>query len=260
MKRRNIVKRLIASVATFAIAVTMLAPMTVEAAPSYSKKQVVYLRSKGGSGSTSVSIGNIAKGQKIVGATSSNKAVAKPSGYYNWTGNYKDFDNSEYNYDNADGHVDVTLYKTGKATISTKIGKSTKSYKTYKTELTVKAYDNPIKKFTITGVNSGKDLSKKFAKQAWQWGTLSKSAKSAKIQVSADTSDGWKIQSIEYSTYSNSDGSHSSRYLNYPKGKSSVSMSVGTISYKTGADIYVRFVNSKTGGTMSCSYYIEPNN
>ena len=258
MREKNIFQKLFVSMVAFVMVAAMLAPMTVEAAPVYSKKQLVYLDSKSGIGYASVSIDNIAKGQKIVGVSSSDKKVAKPYAYSNSssTHNYKNlmYKDDSYNSSSRDGYVSVDLLKTGKATISVKVGKSSKSYKTYKTTLTVKAYENPMKSFTITGINKGKTIAKKFKDVSYNYGTLSKDAKSAKITVKANTDKGWRIKSINFYNRKND----CSRNISFgANGTSSASLSVSTIYKKYGGYVYVNFYNTKTGGSMSCYYSIN---
>ena len=50
MREKNIFQKLFVSMVAFVMVAAMLAPMTVEAAPVYSKKQLVYLDSKSGIG------------------------------------------------------------------------------------------------------------------------------------------------------------------------------------------------------------------
>lgn len=259
MKEKNIFQKILVSMVAFAMVAVMLAPLTVEAAPYYSEKEVYYLNSKTGSSYGSVYIGNISKGQKILSVSSSNKKVVKPTGYSNYTNtqSYKNLVDKDGNssYNSRYGYGELKLLKPGKATVSVKVGKSTSSCKTYKTQVTVKKYENPIKSLKITGISSGKNIYKKFNNQSYNSGTISKNIKSAKVSVTANKDNGWRIQSISFYNYKND----CRRNIYYGgNGSTSGSLSLSTIYASNGGYVDVYFYNVKTGGYMDCTYVISP--
>lgn len=264
MKQKSILQKLVAGVAVFSMAFSMLSPLSVNAASkvSYPEKKVVYQTEKNGGGYVSFSINSIPKNQKVLKVTSSKTSVAKPHSISedNSTYSYKYFDKdmSKYDYSDTYRSANITLRtpKNGTATISYRIGKSNKSYKTYKTKLSIYAYENPIKSLTISGVNDGKSLASAFKTGNGAYENtkpVAKDQSNAKINVTANTN--WKVTSISFSNYY--DDSH--MYINYPQNSARKKLSLPVGELKTGQGGYVNIglYNTKTGGTQNCTYRIS---
>ena len=266
MRQKSILRKIAAGVAVFAMAFSMLSPVSVKAAEkvSYPEKQVVYQTNKNGGGSVYFSINNIPKGQKVLKVTSSKNSVAKP--YYIYESNndysekYLDKEMSQYNYSGVSRYAEFGLraFKKGTATISYRIGKSDKSYKTYKTKLSVYAYENPIESLTITGVNSGKNLASAFKTSNSPYEKtkpVTKNQSNGKITVRGNTN--WKITNINFSN----DYDNSYMYISYPQNaaKSKVTLPVGKLKAGKSGYVHINLYNTKTGGTQRCTYHIAGN-
>ena len=263
MKQKKLFQKLAAGVALFAMSISMLSPVSVKAAEkiSYPKTQVVYLPSKTGTGYTSIDVSNIPKSQTVLKVTSSKTSVVKPSDVSistnEYTNTYFDKEMQKYNSSSTSkyAYIYFDVRKAGTATISYRIGKSSKSYKEYKTKVTVKAYENPIKSFTVTGLKDGKNLASAFKTSRSSYdsaNTLKKNQSNAKIKVTSATN--WKITSLSFNNYADD----SRVYVRYPdnKGKSSISLQAGTIKASAGGYVSIDLYNTKTGGTMNCYYRI----
>lgn len=262
MKRKSVLKKLVAGVAVFSMAFTMLSPISVKAAGKiyYPKKQVVYQTSKTGGGYVNFSVDNIPKGQKVFKVTSNKTAVAKPYRIYHNNNEYTNtyLEKGMTQFSNTGGsryaNIELRALKKGTATISYKIGKSTKSCKTYKTILTVYAYENPIRSLTITGVNNGKNLASAFKTNNYAFETKPVAKNQSNARITVATNKNWKVTSISISK--NYDNSY--MYISYPQksARTSLTLPVGTLKAKRGAYVYVNLYNTKTGGTQNCTYYI----
>ena len=265
MRQKSILRKLVTGAAVFAMAFSMMSPISAKAATKVSapEKKVVYQNNKNGGGWTSIAVNNIPKGQKVLKATSNKETVAKPySVYYNvneYSNEYLDKNMTQHNYSGSSRYADIEVdtYKTGTATISYRIGKSNKSYKTYKTKLTVLAYENPIKSLTISGVNDGKNLASAFKTSSYVYDgkgkAVTKNQSNGKVVVKANAN--WKITYVSFSN----DYDNSYMYISYPQksGRSQITLPVGTLKAGKGARVNVSFYNTKTGGTLSCNYPIK---
>ncbi|MCC8045605.1 MAG: hypothetical protein LIP12_08930 [Clostridiales bacterium] len=219
--------------------------------------QVVYLTSTSTTSQTS-SIYLSSISAKVTSPKSSKTSVASIYSLSNNTNVYKGY---EYTYSDGTSRsatISLRLKKAGSATISYKIGSTT-----YKTKVTVKAYTNPVKKITLTNVNSGKNFSSKTKSNAYVYNndslSLSKTTSSAKLTLTA--ASGWKISSISVSDSiytsdsSMSTSQYTSFYRSYSSGVSSVKdLNVGKLTKGRSHYLSVTFVNSSTGGTLTVSY------
>lgn len=254
---KNVTKRLLTFALALIVAVTAFGTVSAEAAlkegTNYEKSKTVYLSSKTYPTtyySGLVTVSNLSKSQTIakkdVKSSKTSVASVYRLAYNTSTNEYyeKGWTNSKsYSYS-----IGLCLKKAGSAKISFKV-KGDK--KTYSTTVNVKAYTNPISSAKITGINSGKELKSKTADQDWVSFTNKKDIKNAKatFKVSGD----WRISSVTYSA-DNWSEYHSYSCSSNAKSKT---VSLGTLKKNVSYCIYVYCYNTKTGGTLSVSYYIN---
>lgn len=262
-------KKLMKKVLTLALALTVLVsivpPMTAEAAVSAPEAVQLYRSIKGeGTSFTSFYVGGLKKSTKIYPKTlkSSDKTVVRPwyfeksSSNYGYTSYYYDENGSLTNADDPsesssnyyNAYVGLRLLDAGKATVQYKIGSTT-----YKTKVTALAYTNPLKTVKITGVNSGNNIASKVKNQSTANVTLNSTKKNATVQIAAKTN--WVITSVE--VYDSVSGT-TYEISNYgEEGTGSVKLNVGTLTKKEYASLRIYLYNTKTGSSMSCYYYIN---
>ena len=245
----------LAIVLSLAIAATSLLPMNVQAAVKAPAKKVVYMTQKYQKGEygyadASFRVTGIKKEDyvKISSVKSSNEDVITVSCIY---GDYY-FDKDQVSRNGCDFSCSAT--KPGSSTISYKIGKYTK-----KTKITVKDYENPVKKITLDGVNDGKDFSKLTKNQSSVYAEWDENGNVTPVfsivptknpVLTIEPASGWSVQNI----YLSSMGISESIYYyegKAPKGKQTITLyeltggSYGTLS--------MSFIN-KDGGSMYVSY------
>lgn len=243
-------KKIFKTLSCLLLSVMMLCAMmpvtaSADAAFSYDKNLVIY-HSNYGYGN--ISIGGLTSTQTISKSSvkTSNKNVVSlqnlsrytsTSKYQYWNGQ-KDSSSSNYSY-----NISLNTKATGKAKISWKIGS-----KTYSTNVTVLKYTNPLKSMVITGLKNGtsSNLAGLFKNTNSASGTLAKTTKNATVKITA--ASGWKITNANY----NSNDLY--RNVSSWNGTSSVTLHPGTMTKNSYNSVYVTLRNTKTGGTVTCSY------
>ena len=238
------------------VCTTMAFTVSAASGPSYSTSQTVYMTSKNSTGNyVSIYVGNLTSSQKITKSSvkSSNNAVAQPRSLYRstytyenqyLTGNDKGYKGSGYSYS-----IELNAKKAGNANISFKIGS-----KKYTSKVTVKAYTNPISSLTVTGVKNGSNsnLAGKFKNESYSSLKLSKNVKNA--TVTCKSASGWKITRIgTYDENNKLQRSISTRNA----GASALSLHAGNLTKNQRNEITVDLINTKTGGSLSCTMYLS---
>ena len=239
------------------VCTTMAFTVSAASGPSYSKRQTVYMTSKNSNSSyTSIYVGNLTSSQKISKSSvkSSKSAVLAPYSLYRNTYSYenqyfesgmKGYKGSGYSYS-----IELRAKKAGSANISFKIGS-----KKYTSKVTVKAYTNPISSLTVTGVKNGSssNLAGKFKNENYSDLKLSKNVKNATVTCKA--SSGWKIRRI--GTYDTNNKLQRSISTSAQGGISALSLHAGNLIKNHINEITVDLVNTKTGGSLSCTMYLS---
>ena len=237
------------------VCTTMAFTVSAASGPSYSKSQTVYMTSKNSNSSyTSIYVGNLTSSQKISKSSvkSSKSSVLAPYSLYRNTYSYenqyfesgmKGYKGSGYNYS-----IELRAKKAGSANISFKIGS-----KKYTSKVTVKAYTNPISSLTVTGVKNGSsNLAGKFKNESYSDLKLSKNVKNATVTCKA--ASGWKIVRIgTYDANNKLQRSISTRN----EGASALSLHAGNLTKNQRNEITVDLVNTKTGGSLSCTMFLS---
>ncbi|MBQ8527073.1 MAG: hypothetical protein IJ429_01245 [Lachnospiraceae bacterium] len=261
---RKTIKKFLTIALAATVAVSAFTPVTAKAADVPSS-MTIYRTSKSGTSNTSIYISNLKKSATIKKSSvkSSDKKVATINylnkDTYNSTYNYKYYNGSKDNtYKNsyANYYISLSLKKAGTSTISYKL-----DGKTYKTKVTVKNYTNPLKSVKISGISG--NLAGKLKKQNSAKAKLKKSPKNATVKLTANKN--WKITGVSLSTVKKikQDGgtSYSTQeqysYYAYNGGKSSATLRVGNLSKKNAYQVNVNMVNTKTGGSLYCTYNIN---
>lgn len=243
-------KFLVAAMACM-LAVTTVAPMTAEAAPSAPKTQTVYHRGKGTVLYSSIYISGTDEDTKITNVKSSKSAVVKPSYYRIRSDKYKYQDlESSYNVEENDGYayVGFKALKAGTAKLSYKIdGKS------FSTTIKVLAYKNPLKTANILGIKNGSstNLASKVKSSSVADLKLSKTSSNEKVTFKANS--GWKITQVEVAN--DSTGSTYELY-NY-NGLSSATLYAEKFKAKQKGEVQVTCRNTKTGASITVFYDIN---
>lgn len=256
--KNKLTTKLLAMAVALAVATTA-APVSVEAAPVYSTEETLYRSNKSASSTsyTSISVSNLTKSQTIAKSSvkSSKTSVAKPYYLEKSTSSYsyktQFFENESWDNDykstNYSYYIGLQLKETGTATISFKI-KGIDA--TQKVKVIVKQYTNPVKSMKVSGISS--DLKSKTKSQNYTSVKMKKTTKNATVKVTP--ASGWKISSAEVYDVNNQ---RYTRTYSYSKPMSSATLNVGTLTKNKPYNIYVTFVNSKNGATITCSYYIN---
>lgn len=191
---------------TLALAAAVLftsAPVTANAAPSVGSKYIVSRSSKTGDSYFSLYIGNLTKKQRVKNVKVANKSFMEHrytshyTNQYSYTTTYADPNQQDNNYNNTDyyAYIGLVAHKNGTSKVSFTI-----DGKKYEPEVEVKAYVNPCKTLTLTGVNGGKNMASKFnAANSISVKAPTKNAPGAKVTVSAKA--GWKITQVSFDNY-----------------------------------------------------------
>lgn len=249
-------KKLFAMALAVTVAVTAV---PVSAAPTYSKDQTLYMTSSSaGSSYASVSIQNLTKSQTIAKSSvkTSNSKVAKlyylerSTSDYSYKTDYfeKGMNSYEGGSKSYSYHIGLKLQKAGTANISFTI-KGIKGKKTIK--VTVKKYANPVSSMKISGI-SGDLKNKTKSSNSVSNLKLTKTTKNAAVSVKANK--GWKIQAVQLYDVAND---CTTRMYSYSKPVSSAKLNVGTLTKNKAYRVEVTFVNSSSGSTLYCYYYIN---
>lgn len=141
--------------------------------------------------------------------------------------------------------------KPGKTTISYKIGK-----KSFKEKIRVRKYENPAKKVEITGIKNGKsnNLAGMLKNQNTANITSKKNVKNAVVSVWANTSKNWKVTRVKLE-----DHTQGMVYMGgSDNGKNNLNLKVGLLQKDHKKTITMSFYNTKTQGTLDCTYIINP--
>ena len=190
-KMKKAMKKMMALVLTAAVLAT--AAMPVSAAISRPKTLATYL-GPDGKGDDSINISGLKSDQSLTPENVKTSAKSVVGLEYINNSTHK----TEFNYwsgENASGGttrestIGLILKKPGKSTISYTIGT-----KTYTTKVTVLKYVNPLSSLTITGINNGKTIHKKFAKNKYATIKLPKTV--SKARITAKARSGWAVKSL----------------------------------------------------------------
>ena len=238
------------------VCTTMAFTVSAASGPSYSKRQTVYMTSKNSNSSyTSIYVGNLTSSQKISKSSvkSSKSAVLAPYSLYRNTYSYENqYFESGMKGNKGSGYsysIELRAKKAGSANISFKIGS-----KKYTSKVTVKAYTNPISSLTVTGVKNGSssNLAGKFKNKNYSSLKLSKNVKKATVTCKA--ASGWKI--VRIGTFDENNKLQRS-ISTRNEGASVLSLHAGNLTKNHINEITVDLVNTKTGGSLSCTMYLS---
>ncbi len=254
--KNNIATKLLAMAMALTVAVTAV-PLTAQAAPVYSKSQVLYMTNSSSYTYTNISVNNLTKSQTIAKSSvkSDKKSVAVPyylerstssysykTEYFSGSSPYS-YSSNYYSY-----YIGLQLKKTGTAMISFKIKGISAAQKS---QVTVKKYVNPVKSMKISGISG--DLKSKTAKAAYVSGLkMTKTTKNATVKITP--AKGWKISSAE--VYDSANERYTRTY-SYSKPMSSATLNVGTLTKNKSYSVYVTFVNSSNNAEIRCTYQIN---
>ncbi|MCC8066190.1 MAG: hypothetical protein LIO94_03690 [Clostridiales bacterium] len=192
---------------------------------------------------------------KVKSPKSSNTSVASVYSLSNGTYTSKNY---EYDSSSSNRYATITLKlkKAGTTKVTYKVGSTS-----YTTKVTVKAYSNPVKKITLTNVNSSKNFASASKTSANVYDNdslkLSKTTSNAKLNLTA--ASGWKISSIyvsdsKYADNVSTDNSFSRSYSSGKEVSSVKNLNIGKLTAGRNHYLYITFVNSKTNGTLEVSY------
>ena len=145
--------------------------------------------------------------------------------------------------------IELRAKKAVSANISFKIGS-----KKYTSKVTVKAYTNTISSLTVTGVKNGSssNLAGKFKNESYSDLKLSKNVKNATVTCKAVS--GWKI--VRIGTFDENNKLQRS-ISTRNEGASVLSLHAGNLTKNHINEITVDLVNTKTGGSLSCTMYLS---
>lgn len=255
---KKLTKHLSAIAMAFAIVLTTIIPVTVEAKPSYEEKFTAYRQEVYANFTTStyLYVSNLGKSDTIKKSSvksSNTKSVKLTYLEKNYSGYEREYFSSQYkpnkgNY--CSYHIGLELYKPGKSTITFKIGK-----KVYQSVVTVLKYENPLKYAKILG----KDYAGQLKNQRY---TDIKAKKTQKNQVfTFEANKNWKISSVEIYRYEKVDtnyySSNYSQIFSYTSPLTKTSCNVGNIEKGKYYNIMVNMYNTKTGGSITAQFEIN---
>lgn len=196
-----------------------------------------------------INIGNLTKKSTVTDVKSSKPGVVSIDYIqkYRSTSETTYFDPAKKETNNG-YYVDIGIKvkKKGKATISFKV-----DGKAYKKVIKAISYENPVKNFQVTGINT-KNLKSLFAKKNYAAGSLSRNAKAGAIKVTA--ASGWKVRTIYWRDYSN----YNDRQYDFGgDGVSSASMAIPAMKKNTEYYMYVEFYNAELNVYQNAYYSIQ---
>ena len=149
-------------------------------------------------------------------------------------------------YKSCSYRAELQVNHTGTATVKYKIGDES-----YALKVQVLGYKNPVKSITLTGVKSGKNFSSLTKKNlTMKTLPLKKTVSSAKLKVTS--ASGWKITQVQI--YDIKTGQ--SRYDTCSDGLRSMTLSCGKLLNTHRYQVWVSFVNTANGATMTTSYLV----
>ena len=236
------IKRLLAAVFAAVMVITILPAKPVEAASlSYPKKITMYQDSAWIT--SRIEILGLKTGTKIKSVKSSNRDVVGVEDvfYHSW---YDD----EAKKEMYGCNIELQTRSVGTANVTYKINGKTKT-----TKVTVKPYENPVKKATIFGIKekNSTNLAQLTAKRGSVW--LNAPSKQASKKIYIQPAKNWKVQEINWWAPDEMDFG-GGRW--YDKPKSSVSMNVTLPKGDTRYYIDVDFYNTKTKAHKLVRYTI----
>ena len=162
-------------------------------------------------GGVSIRVSGLKQGQKITNVKIKNGK--KPSLHYSGVrsaGKTGSGSSATRNYDITFGLMDA-----GTSKVSYTIGK-----KTYTTTVVVKPYTNPLSKFTISGIQNGKNLGRIYRNTSIVWEDMpSKTVKAGKLSL--QTVKGWTIKEVSVSC-----GNYDKTFKYSGNGKTNLSISL----------------------------------
>lgn len=146
------------------------------------------------------------------------------------------------------GYITVHLEckKFGSANIKFKSGNTN-----YTVPVKLKKYVNPLKSLTITNVNKGKNISKKFDEEPTIYDLYAlKLSKSGKVKLSATAKGGWEITSVRLVNRKHNDRTYNHEISRDYKGKISASITMHDFDAESGGFIDVVLRNKTDNGVV----------
>ena len=218
MKR---IKRVIGLALCMALVLSALLPTTLKANPRYDKTATYSWW--GNSYNTTLYIGSLSQNELLDPASvkSSNTKVVEID--YKRLYEYTD-PSSDY----SSANLGIIIKKKGKSVISFNLGS-----KTHK--ITVKVgngssssynYSCPVKTFTVSSVNSGKNLAGKFKKTGYVYNGI-KWQETDNATLKIQSKSGWVVSSVDVYEYGNV--FHRSRYYNFDQ-KGNLTLNLGELT------------------------------
>ena len=204
------------------VCTTMAFTVSAASGPSYSKRQTVYMTSKNSNSSyTSIYVGNLTSSQKISKSSvkSSKSAVLAPYSLYRNTYSYENQYFESGMKGNKGSGYSYSIELRAKKAGSANISFKIGSKK-YTSKVTVKAYTNPISSLTVT----------------------------------CKAASGWKI--VRIGTFDENNKLQRS-ISTRNEGASVLSLHAGNLTKNHINEITVDLVNTKTGGSLSCTMYLS---
>lgn len=193
----NHVKRLLALLLTLsALAALLAVPALAISAP---KKQTVIIMRR--NESVRICLYDMKEGQSIKKGSikSSNKSVLAPTGL-SYSLDWEESLKGKSSDVNKSCYITLKAKKPGTAKISYTVGK-----RTFTTTVTIKKYQNPVKRFQITSYRSGKNLASAFDRNTSAEGLLSANLKK-RGNIVVEAAPGWKVRSIDFSNDKTGEG------------------------------------------------------
>ena len=236
MKR---IKRIIGLALCMALVLSVMLPVRAKAEPSYTKTETFGWW--GHSYTSSLYIGGLAQNQLLDPGSvkSSNSKVVAID--YERLYEYAD---PASTYSSA--HLGIIIKKKGKAVVSFNLG--SKAHK-----ITVKVGDGssssyskyvcPVKTFSVSSVNSGKNLAGKFKKTSYAYDGI-QWAETDKATLKLQAKPGWVVSNIYVYEY---DGVYSrSRYYTFNQGQN-VTLNLGELKKSKGGNLQISVSFRKDG-------------
>lgn len=256
---KKLTKHLSAIAMAFAIVLTTIIPVTVEAKPSYEEKFTAYRYNSNISTPryTWFYVENLSKSDTIKKSSvksSNTKSVKINYITKNYSGYETDYISPSYKHDSSSHNycIGLSLFKPGKSTISFKIGN-----KGYKTVVNVAKYENPL----ATAKILGKNYASKLKSENSYDGIKSKSTQKNQT-FTFEANKNWKISSVEFYKYKKlNKNSYSTIYEQswsyYDSPQNKAVCRVGTIEKGQFYEVGLTLTNTKTGGTMYTGFIIN---
>ncbi len=227
-------------------------------------KQVIYLTSKTGTYGTSFTVEGV--GKLTTKPKSSKKSVVKVNSFATTTGKskytYHSFNGDEWKSNDPvttkldQVNISVSALKKGTATV-TFTGNDTD----YSKVIEVKKYSNPIKSFTVTNLNGGKNLADKFAKSSYVYDSKDVASKGGKVKFTVVPKAGWEVTYMYLENYYPSESAqagYNEVYRSYYNGTSKGTVTLADYDETVTGYATVGLRNKADGGTLYMHITIYP--